>query len=174
MLVGTDLNNFGGIVNVEKTACEEQVQDKNLKKEVLEEEKREQEPSQVLYLTEEERELLARLVHQEGNIESLECQIAIASVVINRVNAGIFGGDNIYDVIYAKGQFSTAYMLDETVPNETNYEAVDYVIQNGPSIPYYVCFFRANYYFKEYTPYCNIDHTYFSYRQSHVELLKGE
>lgn len=173
MMVGVDLNNFVCIANFEKTAYEEQVVDKNLQKETLEEEE-EQDLDPALFLTEEERELLARLVYQEGNIESLECQIAIASVVINRVNAGIFGGDNIYDVIYAKGQFSTAYMLDETVPNDINYEAVDYVIQNGPSIPYYVCFFRANYYFKEYTPYCNIDHTYFSYRQSHVELLKGE
>lgn len=38
-----------------------------------------------------ERETLARLVYLEANTESLECQSAIASVVVNRLESGDWG-----------------------------------------------------------------------------------
>lgn len=127
-------------------------------------------------VTDEERELLAKVVHEEGNSESLECQKAIVSVIFNRVDGKIFGGDTIEEVVYEKTggyyQFSVVPLLSRTVPNDTNFEAVDYVIKNGPTVPYYVCFFRSAHYFRNYSDYCNYDNTFFSYNKNHVESLK--
>ena len=124
-------------------------------------------PSESSYtynITSTEREMLARLVYREGNTESIECQKAIVSVVINRWQNG-YWGDTLKDVVYAKGQFSTASLLDKTTPNEINYQAVDYVIQNGITVPEWVMYFRASYHFKwdGYKSYIHIDNTFFGY-----------
>lgn len=126
----------------------------------------EQEPTYVYNITSEEREMLARLLYQEANIESIECQMAVASVVINRWKSGIWG-DTLEKVVHATGQFSPAKILYRTTPNETNYEAVDYVLQNGITIPGYVMYFRAHYGFSNvwnnYKEYKQIDDTFFGY-----------
>lgn len=123
------------------------------------------EPSyNVFDITDDEREILARIVYLEANIESFDCQAAIASVIFNRLSSG-YWGNSLYDVLYAENQFSTIYNIDHVTPNEINYEAVDYVIQNGCTLPYYVMYFRAEYHFQwnGYVPYTVIDYTYFGY-----------
>lgn len=122
------------------------------------------EPTYAYNITSEEREMLARLVYLESNIESLECQKAIISVVINRWQSG-YWGNTLKDVIYADGQFTPAYKIYKTTPNETNYEAVDAVLKDGVTLPDYVMYFRANYHFTwaSYKPYTVIDQTYFGY-----------
>ena len=124
----------------------------------------EKEPEYTYNVTSEEREMLARIVHQEANIESIECQKAIVSVIINRWQNG-YWGDTLKDVIYYKGQFSPSYLLYKTTPNETNYEAVDFVLKNGCTLPDYCMYFRANYHFSwdGYSEYTIIDSTYFGY-----------
>lgn len=111
-----------------------------------------------------DREMLARLVYLEGNTESLECQKAIVSVVINRLNSG-YWGNTINSVIYASGQFVTASRILYTTPTSTNYEAVDYVLTNGVTLPSYVLYFREGYHFSwnGYVPYTSIGSTYFGY-----------
>ena len=111
-----------------------------------------------------DREILARLVYLEGNVESLECQKAIASVVINRLNSG-YWGNTISSVIYARSQFTPASRIPSTTPTATNYEAVDYVLTNGVTLPSYVLYFRAGYHFSwnGYVPYTSIGNTYFGY-----------
>lgn len=115
-------------------------------------------------ITSEEREMLARIVHLESNTESIECQKAIASVVINRWQDG-YWGNTLYDVIYAESQFTPAHNIYKTTPTETNYEAVDYVLKFGCTIPEYVKFFRRGYHFdwSGYASYDKIDHTCFGY-----------
>lgn len=122
------------------------------------------EPTYVYNITSEEREMLARLVYREGNVESYECQKAIASVVINRWVSGRWG-DTLEKVVYAENQFSPADLLYKTTPNETNYQAVDEVLRYGCTIPSYVMFFRQDYHFdwQGYQPYCQLDTTYFGY-----------
>ena len=44
----------------------------------------EKEPTYKYNISSVEREMLARLVYLEANTENLECQMAVASVVINR------------------------------------------------------------------------------------------
>ena len=132
--------------------------------EVVKEVPVEVEPTYAYSVTPAEREMLARLVYREANVENIECQRAVVSVVLNRLANGRWG-NSIKDVIYAEGQFSPAYLISSTTPNNTNYEAVDYVLRNGSTLPSYVLYFRANYHFnwQGYKPYTSIDQTYFGY-----------
>lgn len=116
----------------------------------------------VYTITSAERDMLAAIVYLEGGIESYECQKAICSVIINRWQSG-YWGSTIADVLYAPNQFTPAHKISSTTPTATQYQVVDDVINNGTSLPYYVMYFRANYYFDWATPYTAIDHTYFSY-----------
>lgn len=124
----------------------------------------EKEPTYVYNITSEEREMLARLVYREGNVESFECQKAIISTVINRWLDGRWG-KTLKDVVYAKNQFSPADLLYKTTPTETNYKAVDEVLRYGCTVPKYVMFFRQNYHFdwQGYIPYTKISTTCFGY-----------
>ena len=75
----------------------EVIVEKEIEKEVIVEV--EVKPKYTYSFTSVERELLARLVYRESNIESLECQKAVASVVINRLHSG-YWGDTLSEVIY--------------------------------------------------------------------------
>ena len=54
-------------------------------------------------VSDEEVELLAKIVSAEAKGEPYKGQVAVAAVVLNRVERGF--GDSIREVIYAKGQF---------------------------------------------------------------------
>ena len=114
-------------------------------------------------LTESEINLLATLVYLEGGCESYECMKGIASVVVNRM---LTTGDSLHEVIYAPGQFSVAHLLNSYSPTEETLRATRDVVQNGPSMPIHVLFFRASYYHEfgngRVIPYICIDNTYFS------------
>lgn len=90
-------------------------------------------------ITAEERELLARVVYAEANTETLEGQIAVAQVVLNRVRSESFP-DTVSEVIYQERQFSTAPILDSVTPTENNYEAVDLAFELEV-VPYDVLYF---------------------------------
>lgn len=113
-------------------------------------------------LSEDEIYELATLVYLESGIEPYECQLAVASVVVNRMTTT---GQSLQEVIYAKNQFSPAYLIESSEPNESTLSAVKEVVQNGPTIPEYVTFFRADYYHNWsdlIVPYCVYGNTYFS------------
>jgi hypothetical protein len=133
----------------------------------------EKEPQYAYSITSEEREMLARLLYREANTESAECQRAVVSVVINRWLSGMWG-NTLEKVIYSKHQFSPANVIYCTTPNEKNYEAVDYVIKNGITIPSYVMFVRADYHFSwnGYCPYIKIDDVCFGYRLKDKGIVK--
>ena len=63
--------------------------------------------------TQEERYLLARLIHAEARGESLEGQIAVGAVVVNRVKSDKFP-NTITEVIYQPGQFTP--VVNGTLP----------------------------------------------------------
>lgn len=127
------------------------------------EENAEADKQQAYNLTNEDRELLAKLLYHEARGESIECQKAVASVVLNRVDSGMWG-NTLKEVIYAKNQFEPVGkgLLPNTKPLQNQYEAIDYVIENGATIPSNVLYFRADHYFEWGTDYMNIDNTYFS------------
>ena len=147
-----------------------QVEIKEVEKEVLIEIEKEivveveKEPTYIYNITSAEREMLARLVYREANIESLECQMGIVSVVINRWQDGKWG-NTLEEVIYSPYQFTPANLLYKTTPTELNYTAVDLVLQHGCTLEPYVMYFRADHHFdwNGYKPYTQIDYTCFGY-----------
>ena len=130
------------------------------------------------YVTEDERDMLARLVYLEAGACSLDCQIAIASVIFNRLDSGCWTSDmnndgiiTLYDIIYFPTAFSPAHTIQYTTPSELSYEAVDYVVQNGPIFPTEVRYFRIDYDFSwaNYVNYCVMENVYFGYLRNWQE-----
>ena len=122
-----------------------------------------QEKKNYYEITDYERDLIAKLLWTEARGESLECQKAVVSVIFNRLDSG-YWGNSIEGVIKAPGQFDLGNKLNNVKPTETQYEIVDYIVENGPTLPKDVIYFRAYYYHSWATNYCQIDHTYFSKR----------
>ena len=120
----------------------------------------------------EEREMLARLVFLESSICSDDCQRAVASVVFNRLDSGRWRKDvnkdgeiTLYDIIYYPNAFTPAGKIATTTPNQAAYDAVDYVLENGVTVPTYVRYFRTSYDFswEGYENYTVMDNVYFGY-----------
>jgi len=126
----------------------------------------EKEPTYKYNISSVEREMLARLVYLEANTESIECQRAVVSVVINRWQDGMWG-NTITSVIYYPYQFSPSGLIYKTTPTETNYAAVDQVLKNGSNLPSHVMYFRSGYGFSKtwdgYAEYAQIGDVYFGY-----------
>lgn len=117
-------------------------------------------------ISDDERELLAKLVHCEASRCSTECKYDVVSVVFNRLEAGKWG-DSLEDVVYYKNAFTPVLegKLERTTPTKADYAAVDYVVKNGPTLPTYVRYFRTSYDFnwEGYENYKVIDNVYFGY-----------
>ncbi|NLL43231.1 MAG: LysM peptidoglycan-binding domain-containing protein [Firmicutes bacterium] len=79
----------------------------------------------IVPISSQEKELLTRLVYAEARGESLEGQIAVAAVILNRVQSSRFP-DNVWDVIHQPGQFTPIERntLPQTV-GDTTREAVN-------------------------------------------------
>lgn len=118
-----------------------------------------------IILTDSEKKMIASLVYLEARGESLECQEAVASVIINRFTTG--DCNSIEDVIYAKRQFTPAKYVSSTTPTKTQLDIVEKIALTGPTIPEYVTYFRARYYHNwgGLHNYCYYSNTYFSYDQ---------
>lgn len=68
-------------------------------------------------------ELLARVVTAEAGDEPYEGQVAVAAVVLNRVNSGEFP-NTIRGVIYQNNQFKCVPKLPDTTPTDSSYQAI--------------------------------------------------
>lgn len=117
-------------------------------------------------LTDNEIYSIAQIVYLEGRGESKECQQAIISVIVNRIK---YENKTAEEVIFADNQFSTASYIEKGDPDDDIIALVKDVAENGPTIPNYVTYFRANTFHEwksdngEVVPYINIDNTYFSF-----------
>ena len=91
-----------------------------------------------LSVTEEERELMARVVYLEARGEPAEGQQAVAEVILNRVRDNRFP-----EVIYqdAPLQFTVSPLLDQAEPGEAQYAAVDAALHGEPVLPEDVLYF---------------------------------
>lgn len=96
--------------------------------------------------TEEDLDLLARLITAEMGASwvSDEMQLYVGSVVINRMNHELFP-DTLYDVIYAKGQYSPTWngTINNT-PDERTIENARQLLEHGSVLPENVVF-QANF-----------------------------
>lgn len=91
-------------------------------------------------LTEEEINLLARMVWVEAQGEPFEGQQAVAEVVLNRLAADNFP-DTLKGVIYAEGQFRSASQLEDAQTTQTQYEAIEQALYGPYVLPMDVVFF---------------------------------
>lgn len=131
------------------------------------------EPTSYIELSDDDKYMIASLVYLEGRGESIECQKAIASVVINRYTTGEY--HSISDVIYATNQFTPARYVSSTCPDQTQIDVVNEVCESGVTIPEYVTYFRAGHYhrFNGQIPYTQLSSTYFSYDRDVYNQVMG-
>jgi spore germination cell wall hydrolase CwlJ-like protein len=139
----------------------------------------EPEPEPVYDFTEEEVDLLARLINSEAGIESYDCKLAVGSTVLNRMESDEFP-DTLEDVVYQRKpcvQFSVILSIDgkrpiNKEPSKDSIKAAEYLKQNGSILPNQVMVFYADYidhgWVTTRPKYKKIDHTVFAY------LKKGD
>ena len=129
-----------------------------------------------LTLTESERLILATLIRLECGGSSYETQMAVASVVVNRMN---LWGLSLRQAVFQKNVFSPARHINQETgyskynPPKTGtyaqcWKVVDDICANGPTLPYYVIYFRARHYHTWCTPYAKIGSLYFSYAEKYM------
>lgn len=111
----------------------------------------------VIDVTDEDIDLMARVVMSEASVLSMECKQAIASTIVNRVKSKRFP-NSVDGVVHQKYQYSTQ---NNGKPNADCYAAVQQALryEEYPSDMYY---FRMWHYHKFGTPYMEIDDCYFS------------
>lgn len=80
--------------------------------------------------SEEEVELLAKLIWHEAEAEPIEGKIAVGEVIVNRIQSAICP-DNIADVIYQPGQFSHVGSVKNENPDAETYMIAEGVLNNG-------------------------------------------
>lgn len=97
-------------------------------------------------ITEEEKELLYRLVFAEGGNQSYETQMYICSVILNRIRSSEFP-NTVEEVIYQTGQFSVVSngSINSPVTEQITFDAVNDVLENGITNSD-ITFFRNDYY----------------------------
>lgn len=99
-----------------------------------------------LTLTEEEMDLIARLICTEGASEPFEGQQAIAEVVLNRLHQGGFG-ETIRGIVYAEGQFESVNQIYLAKPTYSQYKAIENALYGPYVLPedvYYFAKFKMN------------------------------
>lgn len=114
------------------------------------------------YISLDDFELMAKVVYAEAKGEEFEGQVAVAEVILNRVESDNFP-DTVEEVIkqdgaftsWANGSVEAAPMDDECL------EAVQDAV-NERSFPDSVVFFREGQFHSFGTPYTVIGHHYFS------------
>lgn len=92
-------------LEVEVIEKEVLMQAQQAQKEAEEREKKKKQENAVIRYTDEDYEVLLRIVQAEAGICDDKGKILVANVIINRVKSGRFPG-NITDVVYQKSQFS--------------------------------------------------------------------
>lgn len=108
--------------------------------EVLEEVEPEEEFVSHYQYTEEELDLLSRLIYSESGTESYDTKLKIGSVVMNRVEDPYFP-NSIQEVIYQENQFSVTTIYDNGVPmidrpaDEESIKAAKYILDYGSVLP---------------------------------------
>ena len=104
-----------------------------------------------------ERDFLAKLLYCEAGGTSWECQVYTCSAILNLSDRNQM---SIWDMGHNYNMFAVAYIVDDAVPTQTQYDVIDYVL-NGGRVPE-ICYFRCDYYHPFGTPVCAIDNQYFS------------
>lgn len=93
-----------------------------------------------LVLTEEETNLLAKLIYVEARGECEDGQQAIAEVVLNRYTSGLFG-KSLTAMIQDEDAFVPRKLLNAAKPSQAQYEAIDRALYGPYVLPKEVMFY---------------------------------
>ena len=93
-------------------------------------------------LTEEEIDMMAKLICMEAQSEPFEGQQAIAEVIFNRLIAGNFQS-SVASVIQAEGQFKSSDRLYLAKPTHIQYKAIERALYGPYVLPKEVVFFAS-------------------------------
>ncbi len=113
------------------------VEFKEPKQKEIEAEYKEEIVEYICEYTDEEKEIIAKIVNAESRGECFEGQVAVAQVVINRFKSGKFG-NSIKRVAYANSQFANSRKY-----TDENMKAVEEAISNSP-FPDNMYYFRKS------------------------------
>ena len=121
-------------------------------------------------------ELLARLCESEAGIESYQCKVYVASVVLNRCLSKQHPNtikEVIWERVSGTPQFSVTIkhngtcMLEKVKPSKDSFKAAQYVLDHGPQLPKDVTVFYSNTckgnWVTTRETYTTLDHTIFAY-----------
>lgn len=114
--------------------------------------------------TQEEIDLMARVVMSEASILPIEGKQAVAQTVLNRLESGHWG-DTISEVIYYPYAYSTA---DNGAPSEDCYYAVMGAIDYPNAFPTDMYYFRTDYPHSFGYEYLIIGNTYFNTEKDYL------
>lgn len=94
-------------------------------------------------LTQDDRNLLAKIIWLEARGESFEGQRAVAEVVFNRMMSDEFSTDTLRGTIMAENQFRTVGFLKDAKPGELQFKAIDRALSGPYVLPEDVYFFAS-------------------------------
>lgn len=97
------------------------------------------------YISYDEFDWMVKLIYREAGNQSWECQVAIAEVLLNRLEHDAFEVASMTEVIFSPGQFSpvsseSIYTAEETTAIQ---EAVAYVLEVERTLPNNVVYFDS-------------------------------
>lgn len=122
-------------------------------------------------ITDDEIEMLARLLFLEAGNQSIEGQRAVIEVVFNRLLSDEFP-NTLNDVVYAENQFSPAHLIPSTTPTDEQYEVIQIVLTDTETVlDRGVVFFSRGQY-NDYL-YDKIGDHYFCYSTKSYQNMKG-
>lgn len=84
-------------------------------------------------ITDDEIEMLARLLFLEAGNQQIEGQRAVIEVIFNRLLSDEFP-NTLNEVVYAKNQFSPAHLISSTTPTEEQYEVIQIVLTDTETV----------------------------------------
>lgn len=93
-----------------------------------------------LELTQQDMDLIAKLICAEGESEPFDGQQAIAEVILNRLTSEQFP-NTVRNVVYAEGQFEGVQYMYKAEPTYTQYKAIERALYGPYIVPQDVVFF---------------------------------
>lgn len=122
--------------------------------------------------SEEDLYIFEQTVYLESGGESVECQMAVGSCILNRM---VNENKSLQEVVYEPGQFDVAPNIGIASVSDTTKWVCKVLLKYGPSLPTCVTSFRTETYhnFNCINPYCQIGSVYFSHDTRYCNDIGG-